>query len=62
MLIKENISMGLAYRFRGFVQFHKDGNCGVLKSDMVLKNEPRDLHLDQQVGGRETNTGSGLSI
>lgn len=46
MLIKENISLELAYRFRGFVQFHQDGNCGVLKSNMVLKNEPRDLPLD----------------
>lgn len=62
MLIKKNISLGLAYRFTGFVQYHQDCNCGVLKSDMVLKNEPRDLHLDHKARGRERNSGSGLSI
>jgi hypothetical protein len=33
-LIKENISLGLAYRFRGLVHYHHGGECGVLQTNI----------------------------
>lgn len=43
-LIKENISLGLAYNFRGVVYYLRDS----MLSDTVLKKEMRVLHLDPQ--------------
>jgi hypothetical protein len=40
ILIKANISLGLAYSFRGSVHYHHGGNM----ADMVLE-ESRILHL-----------------
>ena len=48
ILIKENIYLGLAYRFRGLVHYHHGGKHGSLQADMVLEKELRVLHLDQQ--------------
>ena len=42
--IKENISLGLAYNFRGVVYYLRDS----MLSDAVLKKEMRVLHLDPQ--------------
>ena len=46
-LIKENISLGLAYRFRGSVHYHHDRKHGSLQADIVLE-EPRILHHDPE--------------
>jgi hypothetical protein len=46
-LIKENISLGLAYHFRGSVHYHHGRKHGIMQADMVLE-EPRVLHLDQR--------------
>ena len=42
---KENISLGLAYSFRGLVHYHQDG----IQADMVL----RVLDPNPQAAGRE---------
>jgi hypothetical protein len=44
-LIKENISLGLAYSFRGLVHYDQGGKIGGIQSDLVLE-ELRVLHLD----------------
>ena len=46
-LIRENISLGLAYRFRGLVHYHHGGKHGSVQVDLLLE-EPRVLHLDLQ--------------
>ena len=46
-LIKESISLGLAYSFRGLVHYHH----GSMQADMVLEKELRVLHLDLQAAG-----------
>jgi hypothetical protein len=48
ILIKENIYLGLAYRFRALVHYHHGGKHGSLQADMVLEKELRVLHLDPQ--------------
>jgi hypothetical protein len=45
-LIKRNISLGLAYRFRGSIHYHHDEKHGSIQADMVLEKEFRLLHLD----------------
>ena len=52
-LIKENISLGLAYSFRGLVHYHYGGEHGGTQADTVLEKELRVLHLDQQATGDE---------
>ena len=47
-LIKENISLGLAYSFRGSVHYHHGGKHDSMQADMVLEKELRVLHLDLQ--------------
>ena len=42
-LIKENISLGLVYSFRGLIYYHHGK-----KADLVLEKEVRVLHLDLQ--------------
>jgi len=42
-LIKENISLGPAYSFRGLVHYHHGGKHG--QADLVLEKELRVLHL-----------------
>jgi hypothetical protein len=44
-LIKDNISVGLAYRFRSSVHYHQGGKHGGTQAGMVLKKELRVLHL-----------------
>jgi hypothetical protein len=48
-LIKENISLGLAYRFRGSVRHH-GGKHGSVQADVVLE-ELRVLRLGLQAAG-----------
>ena len=50
-LIKENISLELAYRFRGLVHYHHGQGHGSIQTDMVLVKELRVLHLDPQAAG-----------
>ena len=47
-LIKENISLGLAYSFRGLVCCHHGGKDGSMQAGMVLEKELRVLHLGPQ--------------
>jgi hypothetical protein len=48
-LIKYNISLGLAYSFRGSVHDHHGSEHGGKQTDMVLQKEVRVLHLDCKV-------------
>jgi hypothetical protein len=43
--IKNNISLGLAYRFRGSVHYHQSRKHGSIQAGMVLEKELRVLHL-----------------
>ena len=52
-LIKENISLGLAYSFRGLVHYHHGGKRGRIQADMVLENKLRVLHLDPQAARKD---------
>ena len=52
-LIKDNIELGLAYSFRGLVHYHHGRKHGGMQADMVLEEELRALHLDQQAAGRD---------
>jgi hypothetical protein len=45
-LIKDNVSLGLAYSFRGLVYCHHNGKHGSMQTDMVLEKELRVLYLD----------------
>lgn len=47
-LMKENISLELAYSLRGLVHYHHGEEYGGSQASMVLK-ELRVLHLDPQV-------------
>ena len=50
-LIKENVSLGLAYRFRDLVLYHQGGKQGSIQADTVLE-EPIVQSLDpSQPGG-----------
>jgi hypothetical protein len=54
ILIKENISLGLASRCRGLGHYHHGGKHSGLKAGLVLEEkELRVLHLDQQAVGKE---------
>jgi len=44
-LIKENISLGLAYSSQGLVHYHHGRKHGGLQTGMVLEKEMRILHL-----------------
>jgi hypothetical protein len=44
-LIRANISLGLAYSFRGSLHYHHGRKHGIVQADAVLE-EPRVLHLD----------------
>jgi hypothetical protein len=50
-LTKENISLGLVYRFRGIVNYHHGRKHGGMQANMVLEKELKILHLDSQVAG-----------
>jgi hypothetical protein len=50
-LVKNNISLGLAYSFRGLVHYRHLGKQGSLQADMVVE-ELRVLHLDLHTGSQ----------
>jgi hypothetical protein len=45
-LIKENISLELAYSFRGLVHYHHGRKHGSMQANILLGKELRVLHLD----------------
>ena len=47
-LIKENLSLELAYSFRGSVHYHHNRMPGGMQEDMMLEKELRDLYLDRR--------------
>jgi len=49
--IKENIKLGLVYRFRGLVHYHYGDKYGSIQADMMME-ELRVLHLDPQAAER----------
>jgi hypothetical protein len=51
-LMKDNISLRLAYRFRGSVHYHHGRKHGGMQADMVLEKELRGLHFDPKVTRR----------
>ena len=57
-LIKENISLELAYSFRGSVHYHHDGKHGSVHADMVLEKELRVLYLHPKAGRGLSSAGS----
>ena len=60
-LIKD-ISLGLAYRFRGSVHYHHGGKHGSVQAGMVLE-ELRVLHLDPKAEEEDLyHTGYSLGI
>ena len=42
---EEDMSLGLAYRFRGLVHHHHSGKYGSTQAEMVLEAELKVLHL-----------------
>jgi hypothetical protein len=50
-LIKDNISLELAYRFRGSVHYHHGGKHGSVQADVGLE-EPKVLHFDPKANRR----------
>ena len=52
-LIKANISLGLAYCFRGLIHYHHSRKHGSMPADIVLEKELRVLHLDLKVIRRD---------
>ena len=61
-LLKESISLELAYRFQHLVHYHHGGKHGGVQAHMMLEKQLRVLHPDLQVAGIESATGPGLSI
>ena len=59
--IKENISLGLAYSFRGSVHYHHGGKCGIVQEVMALENELGVLHLDLKVVRRRLSSALGVA-
>jgi hypothetical protein len=51
-LIKDNIYLGLAYRFRGSVHYHHGRKHGSIQAGMVPVKELRVLHLVPKVNKR----------
>jgi hypothetical protein len=49
-LIRDEICLGLSYRFRGAVHYHHGRNHSSFQADRVLVKEPRVLHLYQKTG------------
>jgi len=61
-LIKANISLGLAYGFRGSVHYHHGEKHGSVQADMVLEKELRVLHLDPKAARRKFFICTGQSL
>ena len=54
--IKQNISLWLAYSFRGLVHYHHGGKHGSVQADMMLEKELRVLYLDPQAAEVHSTT------
>jgi hypothetical protein len=57
-LIKENISLGLAYSFRGLVHYYHGWKYDCMQANMLLEMELRVQHLDSKANRRLTVSGS----
>ena len=58
-LTKANISLGLAYSFRGSIHYHHGEKHSVGQADRVMEKELRVLYLDPKAArGRLSSTGS----
>ena len=55
-LKKANISMELAYIFRGLVHYHQSKKHGSIQADMVLEEELRVLHLNPKTARRRLSS------
>jgi hypothetical protein len=54
--IKENISLGLAYSFRGSVHFHHGGKHGSIQVDKVVEKELRVFYLDSKAARKRLSS------
>jgi len=45
-LIKDDIQLRLAHRFRGSVHYHYGRKHGIVQADVMVMEEPRVLYLD----------------
>jgi hypothetical protein len=52
-LVKESISLELAYSFRGLVHYHHGRKHGSIQAGMVLEKELEVLHLDPEAARRK---------
>jgi hypothetical protein len=60
--IKDSVSLGLTYSFRGSVHHHHGGKHGSVQADMVLEKELRVLHLERRLPGRDYVFYTGQSL
>ena len=64
--IKKNISLELAYSFRGLACYRHggkhSGKQGGMQADMKLQKQLGVLHSDQQEARRECHAGPGLIV
>jgi hypothetical protein len=51
-LIKDNISLGLAYRFRGSVHYHQGRSMAASRQAGMVQEELRVLQLHLKAAGR----------
>ena len=56
-LIKANISLGLAYSFRGSVHYYYGGKHGIMQVDLMLE-EPRVLQINGKAARRRLSFAS----
>ena len=57
-LIKDNIELGLAYRFRGSAHYHQGRKHGSVQTGMMLEKELRILHPVPKTNRRRLSPGS----
>jgi hypothetical protein len=57
-LREDNFTLGLAYKFRGSVQYHHCRKHGSIQADTVLERYPRVLHWIQNQSGEDWLPGS----
>ena len=55
-LVKGDISLRLAYNFKGLVHYHYGGKYGVTQADIVLEKEMRVLYPDRQATGQRLSS------
>jgi hypothetical protein len=56
ILIKDNISLGLAYRFRGLVRYYHGGKHAGVQAGMMLAKELRVLHVNPKAARSRLST------